>query len=80
MASSGKSLSYYRASADDDDDRSNESRSRSGDNREQRQQARRIPSDPKEKEQYMDAASRERQRYDESLRLYRESGDPSTGS
>ena len=79
MASSGKSLSYSRASADDDD-RSNESRSRSGDNRDQRQQARRIQSDPKEKEQYMDAANRERQSYDESLRQYRERGDPSMGS
>ena len=73
MASSaGQSLSYSRASAEDDDGHSNVSRSRSGDDRDQRKTQ--ISPDPDEKKQFMDVATRERQRYDQDLRLHREGG------
>ena len=70
MASStGRSLSYSRASAEDDGEESNVSRSRSGDDRDQRQQARKaLQPDPKETKEYMEAASRERKLYDDNVR------------
>ena len=70
MASStGRSLSYSHASAEDDGEESNVSRSRSGDDRDQRQQARKaMQPDPKEKKEYLETASRERKLYDEKIR------------
>ena len=70
MASStGRSLSYSRASAEDDGEESNVSRSRSGDDRDQRQQARKaLQPDPKEMKEYMETASRERKLYDDNVR------------
>ena len=63
MASSaGRSLSYSRASADDDD-QSEVTRSRSDDDRVQQHRDRMLP-DSDAKQIYMNAASRERQKYD----------------
>ena len=82
MASSGKSLSYSRASAEDDeDDHSDGTRSRSGDNRDDlRNAARRMQPDPKVREQYLNAADRERQHFDDSLRQQRDLNKSAAGS
>ena len=60
MASSGKSLSYSRASAEDDEGHhSDDTRSRSGDNRDElRNMAQRMQPDPKERERYQAAAEK----------------------